>query len=495
MKKLGLATAVIFSLLFVSCQQEIPEGDPDTLQEVVFNLTTGQGGLLKSDPGCDFDAQYAMITLSIGDETKNLFTPTFVVDGALYTQAIKLLPGSYSLEEFILYNENGTPDDKDDDILLSAAPHAGSTYGNIVPNPLNISFDVSQFSKKEVAVSLMCYEATKIKEFGFVWFKPNMTKMKEMFFFGDFCSPEFQVYKNSLYGAYPKVDMPAIFQINLFQDKDGDGVYETHVGTYNNEEGYINGEFEASVPPLMINYVDLPEVDDYYMMEVSIYELISIDLETGVANFDYKHFEDWYFTNDASIMFKDASYVESTEGLESVGPGLDGVYDFIVGDCVVIEWDIDLDDPDYGDGETTETAFAYNEESSECFLTLGFSRWGWTIELTNTPGAVYNYPIYAGAGQCDLEKGTLVGNLHVEILTNDQAVVTYQMGQGYTLDETQLYVGVEKLPMNGPNSTVAPGQYPYKNGSLNGASSDSYTISIPEGNFHLIAHSVVLGLH
>lgn len=69
----------------------------------------------------------------------------------------------------------------------------------------------------------------------------------------------------------------------------------------------------------------------------------------------------------------------------------------------------------------TETAFAYGgEQLATCFLDLDFNsdsksdfnRWGWT----NGPLAAgsYSFDIYAGAGQCDLTKGTLVGTLNVE---------------------------------------------------------------------------------
>ena len=63
------------------------------------------------------------------------------------------------------------------------------------------------------------------------------------------------------------------------------------LGTYNNEEGYVNGVSVASVPPLTMTYLDLPDFDDFYKMDVYIYELIGINQETGEAVFDYKFFE------------------------------------------------------------------------------------------------------------------------------------------------------------------------------------------------------------
>lgn len=407
-------------------------------------------------------------------------------------------PGDYILEEFVLFNDAGTPDNKQDDVIVSAAPHTGSEYGDQIPNPLDIYFTVSPFSKIEVPVGVFCFQESEYKEFGFVWFRPDLTILKEMLFFGDFCSPEFQTYAGSLYGDYPRVDMPAIFKIELSQDLDGDRNYEIDLGSYNNEVGYINNATLASAIPLSILYLDQPDVDDYYKMDVYIYELIEVVPETGEAIFDYKYFESWFFTNDSEIMYKVVEYRDDPmpTDLESVGPGNDGIYDFIVGPCVVIEWDIELDDPDYGDEEETETAYAYYEESSTCFLEIGFSRWGWTNELENNPGVTYDLPIWAAAGQCDRTKGTHVGTLVVEIHEGNSATITYTMFDGFTLEETQLYVGEEILPLKNGNYTVSSGQFPYKNEDLDGVSSDSYTIDVPSGeSFNLVAHSVVTGLH
>ncbi|MEA1878526.1 MAG: hypothetical protein U9N86_16925 [Bacteroidota bacterium] len=496
MKKLLILSFTLTALILSSCQQEIPAGDPNAPQDVTFNIGNEEGGF-KAGQDCSLDAHYAMVTISIGNEIENFYPPTFYVDGVLYTQAIKMPPGDYILEEFVLFNDAGTPDDKQDDVIVSAAPHAGSEYGDQIPNPLDIYFTVSPFSKMEVPVGVFCFQETEYQEFGFVWFKPNLTIQREMHFFGDFCSPEFNTYAGSLYGDYPKVDMPAIFKIEFSQDTDGDQIYETDLGTYNNEEGYYNDADIASVPPLSIRYLDQPDVDDFYKMDVYIYELVEIVPETGEAIFDYKYFESWYFTNDSEIMYKAVEYRDDITGLESVGPGTDGIYDFIVGPCIVIEWDIELDDPDFGDEEETETAYAYyNETSSTCFLDIGFSRWGWTNELENSFGTTYELPIWAAAGQCDRTKGTHVGTLVVEIHDGNTATITYTMFDGYTLEETQLYVGEEILPLNNGNYTVSSGQFPYINEDLDGASSDEYTVDIPSGNsFNLVAHSVVVGLH
>jgi len=143
---------------------------------------------------------------------------------------------------------------------------------------------------------------------------------------------------------------------------------------------------------------------------------------------------------------------------------------------------------DCGSGEETcQTAFA---AGGTCFLDLGFSRWGWT----NGPweAGTYNLDIYAGAAQCDESKGTLVGTLTVNY-DGGAANVTFSMTTGFTMDETQLYVGNDILPMNNGAYTVAPGQYPYIHEGLGGVSSDSYQVTGLSGEIYVVAHAVVCG--
>ncbi len=145
--------------------------------------------------------------------------------------------------------------------------------------------------------------------------------------------------------------------------------------------------------------------------------------------------------------------------------------------------------------ETGETAFAFGCDDATCFLDFtdedgtGFNRWGWF----NGPLAAGTYymDIYAGAGQCDLTKGTLVGLLTV-VYDGATAVVTYETCGSYYMDEAHLYVGNEPLArdVNG-EYTVAPGQYPYIDDDI---ATNSYTFTVPAtGDIYVVAHAVVVG--
>ncbi|UCG12736.1 MAG: hypothetical protein JSU72_20050, partial [Deltaproteobacteria bacterium] len=72
--------------------------------------------------------------------------------------------------------------------------------------------------------------------------------------------------------------------------------------------------------------------------------------------------------------------------------------------------------------------------------------------------------LYAGAGQNDLTKGTLVGNVSVDY-AGGCVNVTYSVDPGYYLGETHLWVGYDPLPevTRGGRTmyTDAPGQFPH----------------------------------
>ncbi|NER15849.1 hypothetical protein [Spongiivirga citrea] len=104
-----------------------------------------------------------------------------------------------------------------------------------------------------------------------------------------------------------------------------------------------------------------------------------------------------------------------------------------------------------------ETAFARSTDGSNCFIDNGFSRWGWVLGPISE--GQYSYEIYAAAGQCDINKGELVGTVDVDY--NDGDVnVTYNIDNGYMVDETHTYAGYDMFPTTKKGkATVAPGKY------------------------------------
>lgn len=143
-----------------------------------------------------------------------------------------------------------------------------------------------------------------------------------------------------------------------------------------------------------------------------------------------------------------------------------------------------------GQWERCETGYAYGGDLATPFTELlGHGPWGWSNGPLS-PGT-YTWDIYAGAGQNDLSKGTLVGTLTV-VYDGDAVTVTYNMDEGFTMKETHLYVDTEPLPIK-PNgeSTTAPGQYGNTH-NLDDATTDSYEVNgFSEADIYVVAHTVV----
>ena len=133
-----------------------------------------------------------------------------------------------------------------------------------------------------------------------------------------------------------------------------------------------------------------------------------------------------------------------------------------------------------GKCETAFGRFCDCANLNKCFSDFGFNRWGWSVELDGYGD--YNFGFYAGAGQCDLSKGTPVGGVKVIFNDDGVSVDNFHMKDGFVLKEFHFYAGDTEVPIgkNG-KSTVAPGQY-YNEGDYDN-----------DGKVYVILHSVVCG--
>jgi len=150
---------------------------------------------------------------------------------------------------------------------------------------------------------------------------------------------------------------------------------------------------------------------------------------------------------------------------------------------------------------TCETAFAYGGSDATCFIGTDFdgdgsandfNRWGWS----NGPlgAGSYSWDVYAAAGRCDLNNGTLVGSLGV-VYDGSSATVTFTRTGDFMLDEEHLYVGSEPLARDGNGEyTVAPGQYPLVI-DLSDATSTTNVVSGLSGSIYVVYHAVACGTY
>jgi hypothetical protein len=305
MKKLALFTGIAV-MVFASCTKESPVMDPNTPQEVTFSSILLDGGLKSEKAGSPVtcsnpEADYAMIVI----DNQTYYPSVFTVNGVLYTQAVKLVPGVHELKTFALMDNNGTPDDTSDDKVVRATPEKGSDFSVFVSTPLSLNFQVNAFEKVEIPIEVLCFEETKYQNFGFAWFLTKESTIRQKWFFGDFCTKYYQDYVGSAYEHQAhglQLDMPAIFKIEVYN---GGNL----VSTYSNESYYGEGK------PLSVKYSDVVNKVDQF--ELKLYILVKIG-----DSFGYKYMNSWFF--------EDAEELPTQNGN---GPGGDGVYDFVLGNC------------------------------------------------------------------------------------------------------------------------------------------------------------------
>lgn len=130
-----------------------------------------------------------------------------------------------------------------------------------------------------------------------------------------------------------------------------------------------------------------------------------------------------------------------------------------------------------------ETAYAYGGNVATCFLNLSpinANNWGWTNYIGE---GSYDWPIYAGAGQCNISNGTLVGNLSVEYF-GGTVTITYELDPGFNLDDTHVWVGTTPLPIKKGKYTTAPGQF-------NHNFKNPVVVNGLSGNIYIAAHAGV----
>jgi hypothetical protein len=450
---------LLLALAFFSCQkpEDTPPVNNDKIEVVFAGITTEIGSVKSTNiVDCDKpDAVYAQVKI---DNT--IYRPlVFYIDGLPYTQSIKLSPGTHSVKEFMLMNDNNTPETLDDDIIVSATPVKNSTYAVFVDKPVDFPFQVNAFAKTEVKIQVLCFEDADYQYFGFDWFALTEITVREQIFFGDICIENLADYEGSWYEGQEnglQVDMPAIFRIDVFKN----GAY---IISYDNDDPEWLGEGE----PLHVLYPDNNNANDKFEFNLYIY------VRNGNA-FAYTYYKTWTFFNN-----------------ELISAGNDGVVDFVLGDC----------NSDYDEKIVTpvqpgcQISYAYNIGYSICFLSIqGFenTHWGWTNGKLSVGN--YDFTLFAGVGDCNTENGRQVGTVSVNY-NGANAIVTYQMLPGYTLDAVNLYVGLTVLYEKEVGVfTNIPEEFPIIE-DLDDVSTATYTISgFAEGDeIYVIAHAKACG--
>jgi hypothetical protein len=128
-----------------------------------------------------------------------------------------------------------------------------------------------------------------------------------------------------------------------------------------------------------------------------------------------------------------------------------------------------------------DTAFAFGPKTFIDYR-LTTSRWGWVNTLT--PGQSITQNIYAGAGQNDISKGTLVGTVNLSYIAGVVSV-TVHLNSGVTASEMHIYASTSAP------TTIAPGQFGHTYNFSPAATGDSIgtkTFNIGGSKAYVIVH-------
>ncbi len=299
MRKLNYLIIVMMiatGLFMQSCEKD--QAVEQQTAEVSFAIdNTGLDLKFTPDvPPCS-DADMSYVEFTIDGVPYN--SPVIWVDGMPKTQAIKLFvnndgtPMDYTLEDFYVYDAQAN--------LIMAAPAFESTYWDLMVNRLELTFTVEAFKKQEVIIDVLCYEELLYQYFGFVWFELNEVVIHQLCFFGDLCfvdDPWGEPAPYQWYVEYGEV-MDAVAKMYITIEKLGDDDYFLA----------FDGQYLAEGNCLEVYWADDIDKDETFELTVYLY---------GPNGEVFMAFSDTFTDSDTEHVMVE---------------GLDGMIDFVVGDC------------------------------------------------------------------------------------------------------------------------------------------------------------------
>jgi hypothetical protein len=324
----------MIAAVLVSCKKNTTETPvPAQSGEIEFNINSiynDQADRNWTVPFCVPDATpvYAEIRIQLQSETdphagELLQVDVYYIGDQLYTKALQLpyydpqgpnyVEGSncYRIVEFNVYaeDETGAP------FIYKATPAPHSEFDQFVENGLPLEFCVLPFEKQKLEIDVLCFIPDVYELFGFFWFEITEITVREMCFFGDLCLKSVGDYVGSLYAANGLfIDEAAIFKILAFHN----GVAMNQGNAYYNTLG----------EPLCIKYPDYDYETDDFSFELWVYVKVGDGEGINGGNWDYVKMFTWVWQDDFELTYPDVDD--------------DGVAEFVIGNCVLDGFDIQL---------------------------------------------------------------------------------------------------------------------------------------------------------
>jgi hypothetical protein len=460
-----------------------------------------------------------------------------------FSEDLGLPAGTYQLEYFIVYTAA--------DEVLWVAPREGGAYASSVGDPLPQEIILGAGTKPYINVDVLCYVPRVEDAFGYVFFDINpIPVINNYCFFVNFCDDEtgreypanFQVdiwadgydgsevvkagEMNSVSGTGN--DFAATVLCVALPELVGDDTYFVRVTVLS------AGAYTADGSDFVEFEIDQADIEAQ-LLATPRYEHLRINCDTppddcpltpeqdpdgdckpdndctvcdncpGISNPDQEDadddgagdacdicpgFDDNVDTDGDGVPDGCDVCASGDDDEDTDGDGVPNACDICAGGDDYIDTDgdgtPDYCDDDYTDLKNCETAFMVGNRTL-ISLDLGDKRWGWA-EYFEGENGVYVHDVYAGAGQNDLSKGTLVGQVTLTVSAGNVAV-KYMVNSGVINNVTHIYFSDDNAP-----TTTAPGQYGNTdNADYTGSKTWNFNYS-NDGDFWIIVHSEVCPL-
>jgi hypothetical protein len=370
MKTKIISLMVLLAIAVVSCQKD--EADkPVVQQDVEFGVMQIDPSQLKNDWDFLCDETLVATIAEIVIDGQTYYPQVFWLGGSLYTQAIKLAPGTHTVTKFVLWT--ALPGDGGE--IVMATPNNGADFAQYVSRPVPFDIEVSEFDKTEELVDVLCFIPERVDEFGFFWFVIEETIIREQCFFGDLCIKSKADYVGSYYDdlfdldAYP-FDLPAIYRVTI--ERAAPAWSQTYTNVVIDD---VTGEATEFIAPLCIKYPDRLGLTDAYTMTLEVYVAVG-------SGWDWVEFE--------VINFNDFYIDELTADGE--------VIDFVIGNC-------NLNPTGW-----VFPAYMNLPEKAEVTIANPGNPGYWDLNITSfTPGGSYDIVLGAMTGWCGDAQTTITG--------------------------------------------------------------------------------------
>ncbi|MCC8358798.1 thrombospondin type 3 repeat-containing protein [Salinimicrobium sediminilitoris] len=523
--KLSMAWLAVLALIFTSCSKEESDsitGDQDKIQLTFGSLLNDFNDQNKqAEPGVCTDGTpgYVLVGITEGDDPDSV---NFIDDGdpgdgddliqvdlknnggnweTEYSDLLALPAGDYHLQHFIVYSE--------DNQVLWVAPRVGGAFEDYVDNPLPQLISLAAGTKPYISVDVLCFIPRSEEAYGYPFFDFDVVEVENSYcIFVNYCWDE------------TGRDYPAHFSVEVWSDE-FDGT-EVTLSNYMNTITMSGNNPAASV--LCLALPDLGDDTYYARVTVRDHELLPY-----VSNSEVDYYE-FTFTQDdienQELMVPAYRHIRFECG--QVPPPGDDDDDDIPNDtdncpnvynpdqtnsdgdshgdacdnCPNDDNEDQLDSDEDGVGDVCDpcpydpndecnvpggcdTAFMFGDVELNSLNYPG-NNWGWGLEIDFDEfedeyfegDGVWIFPLYAGAGQNDIEKAWEAGSIIVTVV-GESLNVTFDLNTGVTMNESHIWFSNDSWP-----ESRAPGQFDL--------GTDTFNL-VGEGPYYLIVHAEVCG--